>query len=77
MKAFIKKNKERLVEMYATNEDGFADDVDELLLILAKGNAIDKSCCCESGLLSVKEIINEDEINKRIFNATNPYGKIK
>jgi len=75
MKDFIKENKSRLVEMYATNENEFANDVDELIKILIEGRAIDKSAICEIGLQNINSLINEDRIKKRIFNATNPYGE--
>lgn len=74
MKDFIKQNKHRLIEMYATNEDGFADDMDLILQVLIQGKAIDKNTFCEIGLSNVKEIVSDEEIRRRIFNATNPYN---
>lgn len=75
MNNLIKENKDRLVEMYATNENGFADDLDQLMQVLYEGNAIDKSAFCQITLNQVDQL-NKDNLRDRIFNATNPYGKI-
>lgn len=62
MKDFIKENKSRLVEMYAINENEFANDVDELITILTEGRAIDKNVICEKGLQKINSLINEYRI---------------